>query len=123
MQATYSSVNKTFWGIKAILLAFLFHFISPFLVMCSLPTNSEHHSIVRGLIASILIFVVEFIFHQTNVWMNSSEIKRKLKNTESQISDLNDLLQDETDDVLIRRINTKVRALKKLKVDLSAGEL
>lgn len=123
MQATYSSVNKSILGTKAVILAFLFHFISPVLVLLSLPTASEHHPIVRGLIVVIVVALIEYCFLKIGELLNSSAIKNKLKGLESQITDLEGLKEEEEDPNLLNETDKILHALKLERINLTAGRV
>lgn len=123
MQATYSSVNKSILGTKAVILAFLFHFISPLLVVLSLPTASEHHPIVRGLIVVIVVALIEYCFLKIGEMLNLSAIKNKLKGLNSQITDLEGLKEEEEDPNLLNEADKILRALKLERINLTAGRV
>lgn len=123
MQATYSSVNKSILGTKAVILAFLFHFLSPFLEFLNLPVASEHHSVVRGFIVVILVALIEYCFFKFGQWLNSSAIEHKLKNLNSQISDLEGLAVGEKDLVVLDELNKNIQNLKRQRVQLTAGRV
>lgn len=121
MQATYSSVNKSILGTKAVILAFLFHFISPVLILLCLPSTSEHHSVVRGLIVVIVVALIEYCFLKIGGLLNSNEIKNKLKVLNSQITDLEGLKEEEEDPKLLNEVGKVIQDLRRQRIQLTAG--
>jgi hypothetical protein len=121
LAATHSPYNKPFIAAKVVIVPSLIAMITPALVCLGMSKASSFYTSVHGLASASTVFLIEVLFIYGASKLNAVEIKSKKKGLSDQISELESLRMNETDEVVIRDIDKNLQRLKKDRTQITSN--